>query len=193
MYVIVLFILSNAYYYPNTTNNTITQSHNYSHTTHRYQKKAFYDEQDRRSGTGGRDGVVLPALERGEEVDATVVSYGPLGASVLLHKKGEAPAEKEGGEGEEGDREGDEEGEEEEEEVEDGQRDKERDEWDNEWSSGNVAPVSTSLRQREQEKGSVGRGLILQQEVTFWSAVRVFDCNDVVLRCVCYTRITNLH
>ncbi len=52
-----------------------------------YAKRAFYG--------GGRDETSsrqnTPPLTRGEEIDATIISHGPLGASVLLYKKGEAP------------------------------------------------------------------------------------------------------
>lgn len=76
------------------------------------------------------DGNLTPAFSRGESVEATVLGFGPLGASVVVHKK-------DGG-------------------VDTSSVNENDDDDDN------VAGLTVEAE---------ARGLILQQEVTFWSAV----------------------
>ncbi len=88
----------------------------YQETSDREYLKEKYGKASRSIFEGS---LPTPSFKRGENVEATILGFGPLGASVVIHKK-------EGG-GEE----------------------------------------SNSDEDMEEE----GRGLILQQEVTFWSAL----------------------
>ena len=180
-----------------------------------FQKKASNSPQNQFSSSSSSSSLfreqfpsvsvpVSPHLERGQEVEATVTSFGPLGASVILHEKGEAPREApvpesgpKGFKGTDSDAntnamgsreeiEGQEIREEEGQEEQEGQEQEERDDWDNQWSSGSISSrthtISGGTRgnsnsrmdpelAQEIEAGSVGRGLVLQQEITFWTAV----------------------